>query len=267
MVPGGACLNLKGSSLLYIAMKQSVSLDRFGRWSSGIAAAATATTPEALSARFTAAAQALLASDRVYVGLYHRDSSSTTIDDCGPDRWNRDYDARAYRQDPFFRYFARTKQDFLLPLSAVSRGDFKRTPYYLEFYGPSGCFDEITGVFNLDRRTAGYVTFVRHTGGAPYGEPDLMLADAAGQATRFILERLLRLCKPNHRDATANAPLSVRERQITHLLLSGDCAKSISRTLQISPGTVRNHIKQIYRKLGVHSQVELLALTRSTRSG
>ncbi|TIT59820.1 MAG: LuxR family transcriptional regulator, partial [Mesorhizobium sp.] len=25
------------------------------------------------------------------------------------------------------------------------------------------------------------------------------------------------------------------------------------------PGTVRNHIKQVYRKLGVHSQVELLA--------
>jgi hypothetical protein len=81
-------------------MRQGVSLDRFGHWSSGVAAAG-ATTPEILSARFTAAARALLASDRVYVGLYHRDISSATIDDCGPDRWNRD-DYDAHRQCPIW---------------------------------------------------------------------------------------------------------------------------------------------------------------------
>ncbi|WP_411035946.1 LuxR C-terminal-related transcriptional regulator [Shinella sp. BYT-45] len=46
------------------------------------------------------------------------------------------------------------------------------------------------------------------------------------------------------------------------LLIEGGCAKTISRALAISPGTVRNHIKTVYRKLGVHSQVELMAAAR-----
>ncbi|TPK60140.1 LuxR family transcriptional regulator [Mesorhizobium sp. B2-4-19] len=243
-------------------MQPTFSLDRFGRWSSGLAAAAAAPTPEDLSARFTAAAQILLQSDRVYVGLYHRDITSVTIDDAGPDRWNRDYDARIYRQDPFFQKFASTRQDFLLPLSALSDRDFRLTRYYREFYEPSGSFDEITGVFNLDRLTAGYVTFLRRNGAPPFGEHDLATAGAASGATRLILQRLLYLCRFRDNGAaidSARSRLSVRESQIARLLMDGGNAKGISRSLAISPGTVRNHIKQIYRKLGVHSQVELLA--------
>ncbi|MFU0507815.1 response regulator transcription factor [Pseudaminobacter sp. NGMCC 1.201702] len=228
-------------------------------------AAVAATTPEELSSRFAAAAQALLASDRVYVGLYHRAVRSTTIDDRGPDRWNRDYDARVYRQDPFFQRFTGTRQDFLLPLSAISNGNFRLTPYYREFYGPSGSVDEITGVFNFDGLTAGYVTFLRRTGAPPFGEKDLVVAGAASSATRAVLARLLDLCRLCRGDGNAGGdrlPLSARERQVARLLLDGGCAKTISRALSISPGTVRNHIKQIYRKLGVHSQVELLALAR-----
>jgi DNA-binding CsgD family transcriptional regulator len=249
-------------------MQPNLSLDQFAQWSRGVAAAVLAATPEELSARFTATAQALLASDRVYVGLYHRNITSVTIDDAGPDRWNRDYDACIYRQDPFFQRFASTTQDFLLPLSALCNGSFRLTPYYREFYGPSGSFDEITGVFNLDRLTAGYVTFLRRTGAPPFGETDLALAGAASGATKLILERLFHLCRLRHCGPAVGAglpPLSARERQIVQLLLDGGCAKTISRSLGISPGTVRNHIKQIYRKLGVHSQVELLAVTRKAQ--
>jgi DNA-binding CsgD family transcriptional regulator len=246
-------------------MQSNVSLDQFGRWSGGVAAAAMAATPEELSARFTAAASGLVGSDRVYVGFYHRDITSLTIDDAGPDRWNRDYDARIYRQDPFFQRFASTRQDFLLPLSALRNGDFRRTPYYREFYGPSDSFDEITGVFNLDRLTAGYVTFLRRNGAPAFGEQDLAMACAASSATRLILQRLLHLCRSRDKGLAigdARSRLSSRESEIARHLVDGGNAKSIARSLAISPGTVRNHIKQIYRKLGVHSQVELLATIR-----
>lgn len=230
-----------------------------------MAAAAMAATPEELSARFTAAARGLLGSDRVYVGFYRRDITSLTIDDAGPDRWNRDYDARIYRQDPFFQRFASTRQDFLLPLSALRNGDFQFTPYYREFYGPSDSFDEITGVFNLDRLTAGYVTFLRRNGAPAFDEQDLAMACAASSATRLILQRLLHLCRSRDKSVTvgsARSRLSSRETEIARQLIDGGNAKTISRSLTISPGTVRNHIKQIYRKLGVHSQVELLATIR-----
>ncbi|MER9299672.1 LuxR C-terminal-related transcriptional regulator [Mesorhizobium sp. M0621] len=251
-------------------MQSNVSLDQFGRWSDGVAAAAMAATPEELSARFTAAASGLVGSDRVYVGFYHRDITSLTIDDAGPDRWNRDYDAHIYRQDPFFQRFASTRQDFLLPLSALRNGDFRRTPYYREFYGPSDSFDEITGVFNLDRLTAGYVTFLRRNGAPAFGEQDLAMACAASSATRLILQRLLHLCRSRDKGAAigeGRSRLSSRESEIARHLVGGGNAKTISRSLAISPGTVRNHIKQIYRKLGVHSQVELLATIRDVVQG
>ena len=37
----------------------------------------------------------------------------------------------------------------------------------------------------------------------------------------------------------------------------------IARELFLSQSTVRNHLTEMFRKLGVHSQEELLALVRS----
>lgn len=53
--------------------------------------------------------------------------------------------------------------------------------------------------------------------------------------------------------------LSPREREILEAVASGQRVRAIARDFTISPFTVRNHLKAIFRKLGVHSQVELLA--------
>nr|WP_245432860.1 LuxR C-terminal-related transcriptional regulator [Mesorhizobium loti] len=242
-----------------------------------MAAAAMASSTEEISATFTAAASGLLACDRAYVGLYLRDHSSVTIDDRGPDPWNRNYDAHLYRQDPFFRRFANTRQDFLLPLAALDTGDFQRTAYYRDFYEPSQSFDEITGVFNLDTKAAGYITFLRFRGAPAFGPQDLALAEAISGATRLVLKQLwlqwrseeqmaIRCGEEADHERNGSAlrlsRLSTRERQIADLLIDGGSAKSISRSLAISPGTVRNHIKKVYAKLGCHSQVELMAAAR-----
>jgi DNA-binding NarL/FixJ family response regulator len=52
--------------------------------------------------------------------------------------------------------------------------------------------------------------------------------------------------------------LSPREREILNAVAAGQRVASIAQTLHISPHTVRNHLKAIFRKVGVHSQVELL---------
>lgn len=53
--------------------------------------------------------------------------------------------------------------------------------------------------------------------------------------------------------------LSQRERDIVKHLSGGRRVAEIAEDLHISPNTVRNHLKSIFRKLGVSSQVELLA--------
>jgi PAS domain S-box-containing protein len=58
------------------------------------------------------------------------------------------------------------------------------------------------------------------------------------------------------------AQLSARQWEILHRLAQGQTAGAIASAMYLRPSTVRNHLAAIYRKVGVHSQVELLALVR-----
>uniref|UniRef100_UPI003A8FEAE0 response regulator transcription factor n=2 Tax=Gordonibacter TaxID=644652 RepID=UPI003A8FEAE0 len=54
--------------------------------------------------------------------------------------------------------------------------------------------------------------------------------------------------------------LSRRELEILIALAKGRNASYIQRELTISEGTVRTHMRNIYRKLDVHNQQELIDL-------
>lgn len=54
--------------------------------------------------------------------------------------------------------------------------------------------------------------------------------------------------------------LTRREQEVVDLLAQGSRVPTIARKLYISPNTVRNHLKRVYQKLGVHSQEELIEL-------
>lgn len=57
--------------------------------------------------------------------------------------------------------------------------------------------------------------------------------------------------------------LSTRELEVLRALVAGQRPDLIAKSLFISTHTVRNHLKSIYRKLDVHSHVELLAKVRA----
>jgi len=69
--------------------------------------------------------------------------------------------------------------------------------------------------------------------------------EALAQATQQVADREL---------------LTDRERDILRLARRGLPNPQIARSLHLSPGTVRNHLSAIYRKLGVHSRYEALAI-------
>jgi ATP/maltotriose-dependent transcriptional regulator MalT len=50
--------------------------------------------------------------------------------------------------------------------------------------------------------------------------------------------------------------LSVREREILELVAKGLSSAEIGTVLSVSPHTVATHVKNIYRKLSVHSRTE-----------
>lgn len=69
--------------------------------------------------------------------------------------------------------------------------------------------------------------------------------EALAQATHQVSDREL---------------LTDRERAVLRLAQRGLPNPQIAEALHLSPGTVRNHLSAIYRKLGVHSRYEALAL-------
>lgn len=95
--------------------------------------------------------------------------------------------------------------------------------------------------------------------GAACSEADPVGADAATSAERPSLpeeELLAATCEAIARDYR----LTRREGEILQLLAEGLTASAIAETLVVSTSTAKTHMRNIYQKLGVHAQGELLLL-------
>ena len=68
------------------------------------------------------------------------------------------------------------------------------------------------------------------------------------------------------RDVPLLADLSERQVEILARLLRGQRVPAIAQHMYLAPSTVRNHLSTVFRKLGVHSQAELIDLVRSSTS-
>lgn len=75
--------------------------------------------------------------------------------------------------------------------------------------------------------------------------------EAGARAAAARLEERFQACQ-----------LSAREREIALLALEGAANKDIAAQLGISHATVKNHLNNAYRKLGISSRWELLGLTK-----
>jgi DNA-binding NarL/FixJ family response regulator len=97
------------------------------------------------------------------------------------------------------------------------------------------------------------------------------IVDLAREQSRLLVEEGTRADGPP-RAATTRRPagfsreelqaLSLREREVLDMVAQGCRVSQIAQSLFISGHTVRNHLKAIFRKLDVHSQVEIVQRTR-----
>jgi DNA-binding NarL/FixJ family response regulator len=85
-----------------------------------------------------------------------------------------------------------------------------------------------------------------------------MLADALRRIAAEI-QRVGVTTSPDSADPPLLSTLRPREQQVVRLLLRHYRVPAIARELSISPQTVRNHLKHVFKSAGVHSQQELLA--------
>ena len=97
----------------------------------------------------------------------------------------------------------------------------------------------------------------------PYGMVIHMFRDVTASKELLALVHE-RLSAPVDGDQAA-VPLTRRELEILRLLAGGARTKILAERLHVSPATVRNHVQNIFGKLGVHSRLEAVAFANQRR--
>jgi len=208
---------------------------------------------------------------------------------CRPRHMHENYDERrrreateiyirgAYLLDPFFVASEGMAADCVRRLRDVQTDGFRQTDYFRSYYVRTGLVDEISFYARCENSSFLAVSIGRYSESSPFSQRDYNRA-------RFFLPVVAALVRRqwggeialepagDHRSGgdealplprlLAHEPFAVltaREREIVALMLRGHSSKSMAQVVGISTGTVKNHRKNIYRKLSVHSQSELFA--------
>jgi PAS domain S-box-containing protein len=82
---------------------------------------------------------------------------------------------------------------------------------------------------------------------------------AAREIEMLVRERLAQVSAPPDGGGDATGELTRRELEVLRLLASGANTRAMAERLHVSPATVRNHVQNIFTKLGVHSRLEAAA--------
>ena len=190
---------------------------------------------------------------------------------------NQIYMKGAYLLDPFFVASQDIGSDCVLRLRDVQTDKFRQSEYYRSYYVGTGLIDEISFYAKCENDAFLAVSIGRYRG-APkfsqrdYGRACFFLPVVAALVRRQWLGEVeggptgkhqttndAALPLPQFLELEPFAALTAREREIVALMLQGHSSRSIAEAVAISVGTVKNHRKNIYRKLAVHAQSELFA--------
>lgn len=187
------------------------------------------------------------------------------------------YQAGPYMLDPFF-HAARERKTGLFRMRELAPDRFYSSEYYRTYYVKTGLAEEVGLFVTLDDEVSVVLSLMRKrvTGSFPSREFALLRRTSelaatmvaqhwSGLGRRFEAAQATR--GGRHRKQAANPEtvwhslkLTAREAAVVELVLQGHSSESIGLRLGISTGTVKVHRRNVYRKLGISSQTQLLSI-------
>jgi len=176
-----------------------------------------------------------------------------------------DYAAGPFLLDPFFRLVEEGRRSGCYRLHDIAPDHFRRSEYFRVHYGRTSIGEEIGVFFDMGSGLTGVASFCRWDTSPPITRADLDLLRALESAIGALCSghwsnlHARREPQPSRVAHPALESLTLREREIVTMVLRGHSTESIAMQLSISPGTVKIHRKNIYRKLEVSTQAELFA--------
>lgn len=200
-------------------------------------------------------------------------------DDFPRGKWKifvKDYQAGPYLLDPFYLASTKPIESGLYRLRDLAPDRFYQSEYFRNYYVQTGLAEEIAFYINLPNQAVVIVSLMRSSKSFTVKEMRdlgnyLPVVRAACHknwfdlASKFGNSNNKEQANVNKRSLElafqkfAKGLLTAREREVVEFTLKGHSAVAVGRILEISPGTVRIHRRNIYSKLRIRSQGELFS--------
>lgn len=176
-----------------------------------------------------------------------------------------------YQNDPFYLYWLEHRTPTLKTLDEVVSDSFYQSDFYLQYYAKLGLYDEAMAYFALSENQCICVSFGFYNHRKRYKRdeaislilylfPVLQALFEQYWLSSFLHDNMSINNQLYVSDQFAADLLTERERQVVQLILQGLSSKQIATQLGIVLGTVKNHRKNIYKKLKINGQQELYHL-------
>lgn len=149
----------------------------------------------------------------------------------------------------------------------ISDDKRKQTEYYKKVYCPNNWHYALQMIVAKEKEFLGVITLYRTIGKDDFSYADVFLLDMLKDHLAFRLYQNRENEKPamnklSIMEAVEQYYLTKREEMVLRLLMKGVESEIIGEELAISVNTVKKHILNIYRKLGINNRVQLFKLIR-----
>jgi DNA-binding CsgD family transcriptional regulator len=182
-----------------------------------------------------------------------------------------------YVLDPFYISAAENRRRGVLRLGDIAPEGFEETEYYRMWYKDTKVADEIRFVVEVNGDELVHLLIEREIPQPRFTPVELQMLKETEAFIEAIIEKHWewRRMSASVRSAGStplgfgvrnvirnlkDQALTAREIDIVELSIKGHSSKSIAQLLAITEGTVINHKRHIYEKLGINSQSQLFHL-------
>jgi DNA-binding CsgD family transcriptional regulator len=208
----------------------------------------------------------LLFRDDAPPGVLHR-----SLSPADEQHYLKRYLAGPYLLDPLYQLALRADKPDMCRFRDAIPDRFHSSEYYRRYCEQTHLRDEMD--FFVDVTDHGTLALVVARHRKMFSRAELARLELVEPVVRAAIQRIWKKWQggASHADADIHRRLTEcfenfgsdvltrREREITQLLLRGHSTKSVARELEIAPGTVMVHKRNLFSKLGITSQFELFS--------
>ncbi len=152
--------------------------------------------------------------------------------------------------------------DTIVVTNSMLMTDFawQKTEIYEKFYKPHGYFHNADIFFRQRDRIIAVLTLLRKDSTRHFTDQEVELLKKLQPFIQYTLSKVYLPKRVHNRQSMSDKyDLTAREMDVVELALTGASNKILVEKLNISLPTLRTHLQNVYTKVGVHSNSELIS--------